>query len=87
MDQYRLIYKESDNNKSDGWLSVKYTRSVQKILGLLELRGSSWFQGNPLGAASFVLISWLKRFSVADIFICWEATRFYVKNVFPFVRL
>ena len=49
-----------------------YTRSVQKIRGLFELRGSSWFQDNPLGVARFVQINWLKpRFPVADIFICW----------------
>ena len=48
------------------------TRSVQKIRGLFELRGSSWFQENPLHVAGFVQISWLKRrFPVADIFICW----------------
>ena len=33
------------------------TRSIQKIRGLFELRGSSWFQENPLGVARFVQIS------------------------------
>ena len=33
------------------------TRSVRKIRGLFELRGSSWFQENPLGVARFVQIS------------------------------
>ena len=33
------------------------TRSVQKIRGLFELRGSSWFQENPVGVARFVQIS------------------------------
>ena len=32
------------------------TRSVQKIRGLFELRGSSWLQENPLGVARFVQI-------------------------------
>ena len=32
------------------------TRSAQKIRGLFELRGSSWFQENPLGVARFVQI-------------------------------
>ncbi|XP_076355647.1 uncharacterized protein LOC143249527 isoform X5 [Tachypleus tridentatus] len=33
------------------------TRAVQKIRRLFELRGSSWFQGNPLGVARFAQIS------------------------------
>ena len=50
----------------------KLTRLVQKIRGLFELRGSSWFQENPLDFARFVQISWIKRrFPVADIVICW----------------
>ena len=36
--------------ESEGPAVVKYyTRSVQKRRGLFELRGSSWFQENPLG--------------------------------------
>ena len=34
-----------------------HTRSVQKMRGLFELRGSSWFQKNPFGVARFVQIS------------------------------
>ena len=33
-----------------------HTRSVHKIRELFELRGSSWFQENPLGVARFVQI-------------------------------
>ena len=40
-----------DNELKD--VFVLYTRCVQKIRGLFELRGSSWFQGNPLGVARF----------------------------------
>ena len=34
----------------------EYTRSVQKIRGLIELRGSSWFQKKLLGVARLVQI-------------------------------
>ena len=33
------------------------TRSVQKTRGLFELRGSGWFQENPLGIARLAQIS------------------------------
>ena len=52
--------------------SCTSTWSVQKIRGLFELRGSSWFQENPLHVARFEQINWLKRrFPIADSFICW----------------
>ena len=35
---------------------IQYTRSLQKIRGLFELRGSSWFQEKPRGVARFVQI-------------------------------
>ena len=36
--------------------SVLVYEVCSKILGLFELRGSSWFQENPLGVARFVQI-------------------------------
>ena len=37
-------------------VNIFNARSVQKILGLFELRGSSWFHDNPLGVTRFVQI-------------------------------
>ena len=70
---YKFIEPLNINITFFHWeMFVKDTKSVQKIRGLFELRGSSWFQENPLGVARFVQINWLKRrFPVADIFICW----------------
>ena len=41
----------------DKWDGQFCTRSVQKIRGLFELRGSSWFQEDPLGIVRFVQIN------------------------------
>ena len=57
-----LCFKNGSKNKNDFLQICKnaalpHMRSVQKIRGLFELRGSNWFQEIPLGVARFVQIN------------------------------
>ena len=51
-----LVIEKSKSIKANQ-LSEINTRSVQKIRRFFELRGSSWFQENPLGVARYAQIS------------------------------
>ena len=54
---YQTIKTQANGRTEIDRTNNVFTRSVQKIRGLFELRDSSWFQENPLGVASFVKIS------------------------------
>ena len=52
-----MAIKMSSQLRDHYFQRLSYTRSVQKIHGLFELRDSSWFQENPLGVASVLQIN------------------------------